>query len=182
MKKTQVTGRKAKARAVAGGAAARRRGRRAAAVAGRRGQQAAATAGRRAAAQAAPLAASAADMGRRGVYRARVWTAPRLDRTGQALEHRVAPRVAAMLSATAKRIEPVQPRRRRWPLVAAGVIAAAGLSATAAFLMNRRDAEDVPMSQPAEPVFGPSATSPGNGHDAARQNADNDVNGRVRTS
>jgi hypothetical protein len=174
MTKTQVTSRKAQARAAAG-----RRGRRAAAIAGRRRQQAVAIAGRRGrlAAQAAPLAASAAEIGRRGVHRARVWAAPRLDRTGQALEDRVAPRVAAMLSATARRIEPARPKRRRWPLVAAGLVAAAGLSATAAFLMSRRDSEAVPMSEPAEPAFGTAATSPGNVHNQAHEAAD----GRVHT-
>jgi hypothetical protein len=171
MTKTQVTSRKARARRAVGAASAGRRGRRAAASAARRG--------RRAAAQAAPLASSAAEIGRRGLYRARVWTAPRLDRTGQALEYQVAPKVAAMLSATARRIEPVRPKRRRWPLVAAGVIAAAGLSATAAYLMSRRGSTAISMNEPAEPAFGPIGTPPAAGHDQAHEA---DVNGRVRTS
>jgi hypothetical protein len=43
-----------------------------------------------------------------------------------------------MLSAAARRIEPVPPRqRRRWPVLAAGLAIAAGLSAVAAYLLKR---------------------------------------------
>jgi hypothetical protein len=135
--------------------------------------------GRRTAAQATPIA-SAAQLGRHGVLRARIWAAPRLDRTGQALEFQVAPRVAAVLSATARRIEPVEPKRRRWPLVAGGLVVAAGLSATAAFLLSRRGSEAVPMSQPDEPYR--PATTAGGLHEPAREATGSDVNGRVHTS
>jgi hypothetical protein len=149
-----------KARAGAAGAGARRRA-------------------RRAAAQARPLTVSARTTAGKGIHHARIWAAPRLERTGHTLEDQVAPRMAAMLSAAARRIEPVPPRRRRrWPVLAAGLITAAGLSATAAFLLKRRGsagqatgytgpAADSTSASPAEPAT-PMAAS--------------DVNGRVRTS
>jgi hypothetical protein len=96
---------------------------------------------RRAAEQAGPMTASARTAARGGVYDARVWAAPRLDRTAYALEDQVAPRMAAMLSAAAQRIEPAPVRRRRrWPVLAAGLITAAGLGAAAAYLLKRRGA------------------------------------------
>ena len=55
----------------------------------------------RAAAPAGPLTASARASARKGIYHARTWTAPRLDRTGHTLQDQVAPRMAAALSATA---------------------------------------------------------------------------------
>lgn len=133
---------------------------------------------RRAAAQAGPLAASAGAAARKGVHHARTWTAPRLERTGHTLQDQVAPRMAAMLSATARRIEPAPPRRhRRWALMAAGLITAAGLSATAAYLLNRRNARATEQlaaeTSPAAPAGGPG--------DAAGP-AGSDVNGRVRTA
>ena len=110
---------------------------------------------------------------RRGLYMARTWTAPRLERAGCALEQRVAPRMATMLSAAARRVDPAPRKRRRWPVVAAGFVAAAGLSATAAYLMSRRG----PGYQPAEP-FVPPDTAP----EPAAETAGSDVNGRVHTS
>jgi hypothetical protein len=136
---------------------------------------------RRAAAQATPLAASAAATTRRGVYTARTWAAPRLERAGHALERRVAPKMATMLSAAARRVDPAPRKRRRWPVVAAGLVAAAGLSATAAYLMNRRG----PGYTPAEP-FIPESTTPEPVPEPAAEpdaaTAPSDVNGRVHTS
>ena len=130
--------------------------------------------GGRAAAQATPLAVSAKMAARRGVYRARIWTAPRLERTGQALEQRVAPRVAAMMSAAARRIEPAPPKRRRWPLMVAGVVAAAGVSATAAYLISRRGSSVAPVFRPGQPTVAPAAQP-----QTAAEPAPSDVNGRV---
>jgi len=42
------------------------------------------------------MTASARTAARTGIHDARVWAAPRLDRTGYALEEQVAPRMAAM--------------------------------------------------------------------------------------
>jgi hypothetical protein len=159
--KSQASRAKGKARARAGAAAG----------AGARRQA------RRAAAQARPLTASARTAARQGIHHARSWAAPRLDRTGHSLEERVAPKVAAMLSAAARRIEPVPPRRRRrWPVLAAGLVTAAGLSATAAYLLKRRARTNAPEFT--APADAHSTTMP---TEAPSHLAASDANGRVRT-
>jgi hypothetical protein len=93
---------------------------------------------RLAASGAAPLAASARAAARQGLHSARAWAAPRVEQGGQALQHRVAPRVSELLSGAARRIEPAPRRRRRWPFLTAGLVAAAGALATAVLLLARR--------------------------------------------
>ena len=94
---------------------------------------------------------------------------------GRTLEQRVAPRMATMLSAAARRVDPAPAKRRRWPILAAGLIAAAGLSATAAYLVK-----------PAR-LRGPVRAQPGRAHRVAGHRAGHgragrsDVNGRVHT-
>jgi len=111
-----------------------------------------------------------------GIHRARVWAAPRLERTGHTVEDQVAPRMAAMLSAAARRIDPAPARRRRWPVLAAGLITAAGLSATAAYLLKRRAAASA-LKFPA-PADADSTSTPA---EVPGQLAASDANGRVRT-
>jgi len=123
--------------------------------------------------QARDKAAAAAAAARQGTYSARIWAAPRLERTGQALEQQVAPRMAAMLSSAASRIDPAPAKRRRWPFVAAGLMLAAGLCGTAAYLVNRRAARQ--WGEAPEPTRGTAAP------DAAQEPAGSDVNGRVHT-
>ena len=102
-------------------------------------------------AQLAPLAANAQVAARQGVYGARVWTAPRLDLMAQALQEQWAPKIAAAMSAYARRIEPVpaKPPRRRWPAVVGGVVLIAGGAAAAVIVINRRNA--APVTEAAEP-------------------------------
>lgn len=160
MTKSQANRAKGRARARAGaaGAGARRRA-------------------RRAAAQARPLTASARTTARKGIHHARTWAAPRIERTGHTLEDQVAPRMAAMLSAAARRIEPVPPRRRRrWPVLAAGLITAAGLSATAAYLLKRRGAADTATGD-TEPAADSTSAMPA---EPGTPVAASDANGRVR--
>jgi hypothetical protein len=123
------------------------------------------------------MAASARTTARQGIRHARTWAAPRLERTGHTLEEQLAPRMAAMLSAAARMIEPVPARRRRrWPVLAAGLVAAAGLSATAAYLLKRRSAASAPeFSAPGDDA---STTTPA---EAPSQPAASDVNGRVHS-
>jgi len=84
--------------------------------------------------------------------------------------------MAGMLSAAARRIEPVPPRRRRrWPVLAAGLAAAAGLSATAAYLLKRRAAHAPEFTAPADAA---STTMP---TEVPSHLAASDANGRVRT-
>jgi hypothetical protein len=118
----------------------------------------------------------AAATARQSVYRARIWAAPRLDRTGQALQKQVAPKMAAMLSSAARRIDPAPPGRRRWPLVAGGLALAAALSGAVAYLLIRRGSS---QNQWGKVTGTPVATQPPS--DPATQPAPADVNGRVHT-
>jgi hypothetical protein len=123
--------------------------------------------------QARDRVAAAAAAARQGTYSARTWAAPRIERTGQALEQQVAPKVAAMLSSAAHRLDPASAKRRRWPFVAAGLIVAAGLCGTAAYLVNRRAARQ----------WGevPETTGPPAAPETAQDPAGSDVNGRIHT-
>jgi ferric-dicitrate binding protein FerR (iron transport regulator) len=56
---------------------------------------------------------------------------------GQVLQDSVAPRVAALLSAAARRLEPGKPPRRRWRKLAGVAILAAAAGAVAAVVRNR---------------------------------------------
>jgi hypothetical protein len=123
--------------------------------------------------QARDKAAAAAAAARQGTYSARIWAAPRLERTGQALEQHVAPRMAAMLSSAARRIDPAPAKRRRWPFVAAGLMLAAGLCGTAAYLVNRRAARQ--WGEAPEATGAPAAPDP------AQEPAGSEVNGRIHT-
>ncbi len=88
--------------------------------------------------QVKPLAKTTGQAARRQVFRTRVWAAPRVERTGKALTETVAPKVSALLSSAAERIDPVGQRRRQWrkPVGIAAAIAAAA-SAVAAVFRNR---------------------------------------------
>jgi hypothetical protein len=85
-----------------------------------------------------PLAKSTREAARRKIVKTRAWAAPQVERSGQAWRNTVAPKVAAVLSSAAKRIDPAQPRQRRWtkPAGLATVTAAGG--AVAAFLRGRK--------------------------------------------
>jgi hypothetical protein len=85
---------------------------------------------RHALAEAGPLATTNAAV-RHGVNRSRTWAAPQVERTGQFLRQSVAPKLSALLSSAARKIDPAQPPRRRWTkgARAAGLLAAAGVAA-----------------------------------------------------
>lgn len=127
------------------------------------------------AAQFTPLAESARSTAAQGSYRARRWAAPRLDQAGHAVQERIAPGVAEALSTAARRIEPARPRRRRWPVLAAGIalLAAGG---AAAYLRSRRG------QAPAQPgEDSPAAGTSADDGEQAAGTAAADVNGQVRT-
>src|SRR5260221_691424 len=94
-----------------------------------------------AAAQLTPLARSTAGAARRRVRKTRAWAAPQVEHAGQVLQDSVAPRVSALLSAAARRLEPAKPRRRRWRKPAGVAMLAAAASAVAAVVRNRRKPE-----------------------------------------
>jgi hypothetical protein len=140
---------------------------------------------RRAATQATPLAKSARETARQSVHDARVWAAPRVERSGHAVAERVAPKVSDILVATARRIEPTPPiRRRRWPKALAGIVMLGAGSAVAAVLRRRRGTafsakphdSGRPMTADAEPDDSRPATDP-----ETTDPETADVNGQVRT-
>jgi hypothetical protein len=111
------------------------------------------------AAQVKPLANETKDAASRGLRKARAWAAPQVERTGHVIQDSVAPKVAAALTTTARRLEPDKTGTpSRWRKVAgvSALLAAAG--AIVAALRNRvspaastNDEEEPP---PAEPVQG----------------------------
>jgi hypothetical protein len=134
---------------------------------------------RQATTQVAPLAKSAQESAGRGLLEARAWTAPRVEAGGVAVQERIAPAVSAAMVTAARRIEPPRARRRRWPLIVAGVVVlGAGCAAAAQVLRSRRNAAAMAESDPATQPPMPPATP------AERQEmtdaAHADVNGQVR--
>jgi hypothetical protein len=132
--------------------------------------------------QVTPLAKSAQLTARRGVRGARVWAAPRVERSGLAVQERLAPKVSSMMVATARRIEPDRAKsRRRWPAALAGIIMLAAGGVAAALLRSQRglSLRNKPDSATAPPAEMPPASTPGDSRKVADAQAD--VNGQVRT-
>jgi hypothetical protein len=104
--------------------------------------------------RARPLAKNTSQAARRRLLRTRAWAAPQVERSGKVLENTVAPKVSAMLSSAARRLDPGRSRQRRWrkPAGMATVTAAGG--AVAAYLRGRRKpaGEAAPPSAPADTV------------------------------
>jgi hypothetical protein len=98
------------------------------------------------------------------------------------LQERVAPKVSDMLAATARRLEPDEPiRRRRWPKVLAGIVMLGVGAAVAAVLRGRLGSGSAPATQPDD---SPRSTTAPAGPLGSHQAADGetaDVNGQVRT-
>lgn len=136
------------------------------------------------AAHAKPLAKNTAAATRRRVLRTRAWAAPQIERTGQALEDTVAPKVSALLSTTARRLEPSRPRRRRGRTVAAITILMAAAGAAAILVRNRRKPQSMTSAANADSGnMAPAAAIPDEQpRTDTNANADvnADVNGRVR--
>jgi hypothetical protein len=152
--------------------------------------------------QARPMTKSAALTARRRagtaaswagpkVGRFRAWMAVRATRSSVAVQDTVAPRVAAMLAATARRLDPPKPRSRRMPKMLAGTaLLAAGAAAAAAMAMRNRQRFVPPMPRP-KPGATPSsaagrpAEQPGTvlnpGAEAERAQSKSDVNGLSRS-
>ena len=135
---------------------------------------------RQATTHVAPLAKSAQETAGRSLLGARAWAAPRVEATGVAVQERLAPAVSAAMVTAARRLEPPKAkRRRRWPLIAAGVVVlGAGCAAAAQVLRSKRNTMTMAATAPVPPTPMPSATP------ADRQEMDDahaDVNGQVRT-
>ncbi len=134
---------------------------------------------RQAAAQVKPHASGARAAARRGVHRARAVAAPQVERAGKALEDSVAPKVSAMLSQVARRLEPPKARRRRWPKAAGISLLTAAAGAVAAVVRNRARPDS---TAPAETNADSAAAAATMLDENARTSADADVDGQVRTS
>jgi hypothetical protein len=149
----------------------------------RRARQAAAQV-RPAAAQVKPHAKSTGAAARRRVHRTRAWAAPRVERTGQILQDSVAPKVSALLSSAARRLEPPKPRHPRWrKLAGISLITASAVAAAAAVLVRNRGKPDVTTSAAdanADDVA--PAAEMSDRQEMASTGADADVNGQVRTT
>jgi hypothetical protein len=89
------------------------------------------------AAQVKPLAHDTKDVASRGLRKARAWAAPQVERTGQVLQDTVAPKVAAALAESARRLDPEKPHRGRWRKVAGISVMLAAASAIIAALRKR---------------------------------------------
>lgn len=131
---------------------------------------------RQAVAQAKPLSSSARAVAGRGLHSARAFAAPQVERAGQRI---AAPKVSAMLSSAAQRLEPVKPRPRRWRKLAGISLLAAAASAAAALARNRAKQDPPEETDTDNPA--PAAKIP---DEKARTSTDADahVDGQVRTS
>ena len=133
-----------------------------------------------AAAHAKTLATSATTAARRRVRTTRTWAAPQVDRTGQVLQDRIAPKVSAMLSSAARRLDPAGPKRRPWRKLAVGSVLTTAASAIAAVVLRRRKPQ---AATPADEADAEKATPAARTPDGqARTGTEADADGRVRAS
>jgi len=125
------------------------------------------------AAQVKPLASDARQAASRGVYKARVWAAPQVERTGQLLQDTVAPKVAGALHTSAERLDPGAPPHRGWRKGAAAIsILLAAAAAAVAAVARKRKAQSAAAN--GEEAAAPSA-------DEATASADGEVKNAART-
>jgi hypothetical protein len=103
-----------------------------------------------------PFAKNAGIAAKRQADRTRAWAAPQVERVGQVVQDRVAPKVSSLLSAAARRLEPEKPRRLRWRKVAGVSAGAAAASALAATVRSVRAAAAPARHDRAEAGVGPS--------------------------
>jgi hypothetical protein len=88
------------------------------------------------------------------------------------LQGSVAPKVSALLSSAAQRLEPAKPRRRPWRKLAAIAVLTAAASAAAALVLNRRKPEATPSAADADELTPAAQMRDGQAR----------TSGRVRTS
>jgi hypothetical protein len=113
--------------------------------------------------QVKPLANDAKEAASRGVYAARSWAAPQVERTGQVLQDTVAPKVAEALHTSAQKLDPGQPPHRGWRKGAAAIsiLLAAAAAAVATLAARKRKAESAAANgAQAESAAGEAQPSP----------------------
>jgi hypothetical protein len=135
-----------------------------------------------AAAELKPLARSTGAAARRRVHRTRAWAAPQVEHAGRVLQDSVAPKVSALLSSAARRLEPAKPPRRRWRKLAGISLLAAAAGAVAAVVRNRRKPEITTSAAEADADYVTPAAEMRDGQARTSTVADADVNRPVRTS
>ncbi len=118
------------------------------------------------------------------VDRARAWTAPRIEQGGLAFRDTVAPRIAEMLAATARRVDVTAPRvdvaapRRSWPKMVTVTImlAAGGVAAAVALRRRKHDGTGgVREEQAAGAGTGPQTAQDGQPHAGGRASTEEDA-------
>jgi len=116
------------------------------------------------------------------VHRTRAWAAPTVERTGQVLQDGVAPKVSALLSSAAQRLEPAKPPRRRWQKMAGISMLTATASAIAALARSRRkpDVTTSPAEGDADDMT--HAAQTGDRQAKTSAGADDDANGHIPAS
>jgi hypothetical protein len=161
--------------------------------------QTAATAAQTAAQEVSSVAQTAAqevNKGvRQGVYRARVWTAPRLESAADYTTATMAPKVSSALRVTARQVSPQDVSQKNgrsalaWSILGAAVLAAAG--AVAAMVRHRyRSAMAADSEEDASAETAPAGTATPGSPDGSADSADapaatspdSGVNGRVSAS
>lgn len=88
-----------------------------------------------------PFSKQARERAEISLHNARMWGAPRLEKTGKYIESELGPRIGHFLSRTAKKIEPAESKGRNrttalMMLAASGVIGAAGVMASRRNVIN----------------------------------------------
>ncbi|HYA50425.1 MAG TPA: hypothetical protein VEG33_04580 [Streptosporangiaceae bacterium] len=114
--------------------------------------------------------------------RTRAWAAPQVERTGQVLQHSIAPTVSAWLSAAARRLEPAKPQRSRWRKLAGFSMLAAAAGAAAALVRNRKKPDSATPAAATDAGNVAPGTATSDGQAMASAGADADGDGQVRTS
>jgi hypothetical protein len=147
----------------------------------RRARQAAARV-RPVAAQVKPLAMGTGAAARRRMHRTRAWAAPRVERTGRVLQDSVAPKLSALLSLAARRLEPAKPRRPRWRKLAGVSVLTAAASAVAVVVRNRSKPDVTTSAAESDAGSAAPAAQMRDGPALAGTDADAEVSGQVRTS
>jgi len=130
-------------------------------------------------------AGEAAAWARPRVGRLRAWMAIRAARGSVSVQETIAPRLSAMLAATARQLDPPKQRSRRWPKILAGtaMLAAAGAT-TAAMLLRSRPRDltaPVPPKRPAKNNADQAVKLLNPNAEAERERSEADVNGLSRS-
>jgi hypothetical protein len=142
--------------------------------------------------QAGPMTRKAVVTARQGADSAATWARPRVGRVRAWMAVRAArgsvavqERIAAMLAATAKRLDPPRPQSRRWPKMLAGtaLLAAGAAAATAMAMRGRSRSMAISGRQQPSARVGtePGATVLNPSAEAERAKKDAEVNGLSRT-